>query len=129
MVNNRVAKESCWRSNDAPSKGDKGGFQSPWNYPGSKARHWRRYLWLKQQRATTLVEPFVGGGSVFMNLGFRKSVINDADPDIAWFWAGTLVTPRDAYQNFKDAATSFELITRKRNQKTSRFIRSTLLMR
>jgi DNA adenine methylase len=60
-------------------------------YPGGKTKllpQINRFLWLK--KATTYIEPFVGGGSVALAVAQAnpnvKIVLNDRDPNIHSFW-------------------------------------------
>jgi DNA adenine methylase len=67
---------------------------TPFRYPGAKTRLLGKVLaHLKPMLSskTTYVEPFVGGGSVFIGvlqccLNIKKVIINDFDPAVASFW-------------------------------------------
>jgi DNA adenine methylase len=61
-------------------------LRSPLVYPGGKARLLRIILPHFDKTASTLVEPFVGGGSVFLGADYPQAVINDIHPGVAGFW-------------------------------------------
>lgn len=70
-------------------------LKSPFRYPGSKSKAAERIV--KFLRHDTIVEPFVGGGSVMLlALDRGKScVVNDKDPDVSAFWQVVFGAPKD----------------------------------
>lgn len=61
-------------------------IRSPIRYPGGKSRHTKKilqYLKLKEQK---YIEPFVGGGSVYLASGFEGAWINDLDFGVYDLW-------------------------------------------
>lgn len=78
-----------------------------------------------------LVEPFVGGGSVFLGSDYSRYLLNDANPDLMAVWAALKERPRQ-YTNsaaafFSEANCSQEAylaIRRDFNQATDRFERA-----
>lgn len=56
-------------------------FRSFLKWPGGKYRLLDRILCLLPN-GTQLIEPFVGGGSVFLNTDFKKYLLNDINPDL-----------------------------------------------
>ncbi|NLT72975.1 MAG: DNA adenine methylase [Chloroflexi bacterium] len=70
-----------------------GRYLSPLRYPGGKARlapHLERVIKLNDLRPELFVEPFVGGGSVFLHLLSRgvveRAAVSDLDPLVGAFW-------------------------------------------
>lgn len=67
--------------------------KSPYRYPGGKAKLWPALRPLLKQsltRATTFVEPFIGGGATLINVAKEWQGIHlvaaDANPFIAAYW-------------------------------------------
>lgn len=59
-----------------------GGVMKSWlKWPGGKFTQLAQILPVLP-KADRLIEPFVGGGSVFMNAGFKEVLINDVNPDL-----------------------------------------------
>ena len=80
---------------------------SIFRYPGGKSRLVKSFLRYIPEDVELYVEPFVGGGSVLLNVAERTQTfggigrnlrfsINDSNPDVAAFWA-TLVGDESAY--------------------------------
>jgi DNA adenine methylase len=79
---------------------------SPLRYPGSKGKlvnHIKKVLAFNEFDPEVVVEPFVGGGSVFLNFLNRESVeeiiIGDKDPLVYSFWK-VLFSDPNYLQNF-----------------------------
>ncbi|WP_395317712.1 DNA adenine methylase [Fructilactobacillus frigidiflavus] len=51
-------------------------------YPGGKARELNKFEYLFPSRIDTLVDPFVGGGSVWIGSSAKKYIINDFSKDL-----------------------------------------------
>jgi DNA adenine methylase len=70
------------------------GLSTPFRYPGAKTRLLGKvlaHIKPKLSEKTIYVEPFVGGGSVFIavlqcGVNIKKIVVNDRDPAVASFW-------------------------------------------
>lgn len=58
---------------------NKGIFRSPLFYVGDKYKLMREIKTHLPKRIRTFVEPFVGGGSVFMNVEAENYLLNDID--------------------------------------------------
>jgi DNA adenine methylase len=63
--------------------------KSPLTYFGGKGSHIEKIL-PYLPKAHTLVEPFAGGGSVFIAANYPESIINDFDRGCATFWRAIL---------------------------------------
>ncbi len=63
-----------------------------------------------------LVEPFVGGGAVFLAADYDRYLINDANPDLAAVWVALQQRPRQ----FTEAASAFFV---ERNRNVDAFLR------
>jgi len=83
------------------------GVRSPLKWPGGKKRvlHHIRAL-LPRKGKTRLVEPFVGGGSVFLNLDFDEYLLCDTNSDLISLFKAVKKAPlkfeRDARQYFTE---------------------------
>jgi len=87
--------------------------KSPLKWVGGKYRA-LPYL-LKQLAATPnlrLIEPFVGGGSVFLNAPQKELLLNDANPDLVAFYVALKERPdeyiceaRKLFVDFNNAAS------------------------
>lgn len=56
------------------------------NYSGSKFRFLDKLLEHFPKEIDTFIEPFVGSGSVFLNVNAKRYIINDYRKDIYYFW-------------------------------------------
>lgn len=62
-------------------------LRSPLHWAGGKGNLVDQIQQHFPPKISTYVEPFVGGGSVFLNTEATNYVINDFNPDIASFWS------------------------------------------
>lgn len=83
------------------------GVRSPLKWPGGKKRvlHHIKAI-LPRKGKTRLVEPFVGGGSVFLNLDFDEYLLCDTNQDLISLFKAVKKSPlkfeRDARQYFTE---------------------------
>lgn len=83
------------------------GVRSPLKWPGGKKRvlHHIRAI-LPRKGRTRLVEPFVGGGSVFLNLDFDEYLLCDTNSDLISLYKAVKKAPlkfeQDARQYFTE---------------------------
>lgn len=69
-------------------------YRSPLKWAGGKRRIVHRIAKLLPKNNTTrLIEPFVGGGSVFLNLSFDKYTLVDSNPDLISLFSAIKQTP------------------------------------
>ena len=83
------------------------GVRSPLKWPGGKKRVLRQIRSILPRKGKTrLVEPFVGGGSVFLNLDFDKYLLCDTNKDLIFLFTAvkkaSLKFERDARQYFTE---------------------------
>lgn len=110
--------------------------KSPLKWVGGKYRA-LPYL-LKQLAATPnlrLIEPFVGGGSVFLNAPQKELLLNDANPDLVAFYVALKERPdeyiseaKKLFVGFNNAPERFKQLRTVFNASYDRFERSVLLL-
>ncbi len=88
---------------------------------------------LLPKRGTTLVEPFVGAGSVFLNSQFKNYILNDINPDLIALYKHLKATPeqlihdcKDMYQDKYNQEDAYYQIRAEFNQERDSYRRSIL---
>lgn len=88
---------------------------SPLRYPGSKIKlvnHLRKILEFNKFKPRILVEPFVGGGSVFLNFldksPAEKIIIGDKDILVFSFWKTVFANPQHLIRFIKNVDVSIK---------------------
>ena len=85
---------------------------SPYRWPGGRAQLAPRIVEAAKPLGT-LIEPFVGGGSVMiaaLEAGMTV-VVNDLDPDVAAFWSEVFEDPEDLIDLIRTVPASVPMFT------------------
>ncbi|WP_440903141.1 Dam family site-specific DNA-(adenine-N6)-methyltransferase [Catenovulum sp. SX2] len=102
-------------------------------WAGGKYNLIEKITQLLPKRAETLVEPFVGAGSVFLNTQYKNYVLNDINPDLIGLYRHLQLQPENLisecaklYQSKFNNADAYYSIRTEFNQETDTFRRAVI---
>ena len=102
-------------------------------WAGGKYNLVEKITQLLPKRAETLVEPFVGAGSVFLNTNYKQYILNDINPDLIGLYRHLQQRPEllikecaKLYQSQYNQADAYYALRQDFNQETDTFRRAIL---